>query len=208
VPVAQLGRRERKKKAVRDSICNETIKLIERHGVDGVTIDAICDCVDIAKKTFYNYYASKHELLLDLCQMVLLQGTEAMMLEVMHSGKSAGDQLAEIIAVIAKRDQDAGGLERELIGYSVNAMSVNLQQGAGQLAYINRMFLAFFQHNSDALKAEMTPAFCAEMTVGMLNAVTLNWLHNKEYDSTSRYAMLLSYLQNSMLKTSPALDQK
>ena len=201
MPVAQLGRRERKKKAVRDSICNETIKLIERHGVDGVTIDAICDCVDIAKKTFYNYYASKHELLLDLCQMVLLQGTEAMMLEVMHSGKSAGDQLAEIIAVIAKRDQDAGGLERELIAYSVNAMSVNLQQGVGQLAYINRMFLAFFQHNSDALKAEMTPAFCAEMTVGMLNAVTLNWLHNKDYDSTSRYAMLLSYLQNSMLKT-------
>ena len=201
MPVAQLGRRERKKKAVRDSICNETIKLIERHGVDGVTIDAICDCVDIAKKTFYNYYASKHELLLDLCQMVLLQGTEAMMLEVMHSGKSAGDQLAEIIAVIAKRDQDAGGLERELIAYSVNAMSVNLQQGAGQLAYINRMFLAFFQHNSDALKADMTPAFCAEMTVGMLNAVTLNWLHNKDYDSASRYAMLLSYLQNSMLKT-------
>lgn len=199
MPVAQLGRRERKKKAVRDSICNETIKLIERHGVEGVTIDAICDCVDIAKKTFYNYYASKHELLLDLCQMVLLQGTEAMMLEVMHSGKSTGDQMAEIIAVIAKRDQDAGGLERELIAYSVNAMSVNLQQGAGQLAYINRMFLAFFQHNRDALKPELTPEFCAEMTVGMLNAVTLNWLHNKDYDSTSRYGMLLSYLQNSML---------
>ena len=199
MPVAQLGRRERKKKAVRDSICNETIKLIERHGVEGVTIDAICDCVDIAKKTFYNYYASKHELLLDLCQMVLLQGTEAMMLEVMHSGKSTGDQMAEIIAVIAKRDQDAGGLERELIAYSVNAMSANLQQGAGQLAYINRMFLAFFQHNRDALKPELTPEFCAEMTVGMLNAVTLNWLHNKDYDSTSRYGMLLSYLQNSML---------
>ena len=199
MPVAQLGRRERKKKAVRDSICNETIKLIERHGVEGVTIDAICDCVDIAKKTFYNYYASKHELLLDLCQMVLLQGTEAMMLEVMHSGKSTGDQMAEIIAVIAKRDQDAGGLERELIAYSVNAMSVNLQQGAGQLAYVNRMFLAFFQHNRDALKPELTPEFCAEMTVGMLNAVTLNWLHNKDYDSTSRYGMLLSYLQNSML---------
>lgn len=201
MPVAQLGRRERKKKAVRDSICNETIKLIERHGVDGLTIDAICDCVDIAKKTFYNYYASKHELLLDLCQMVLLQGTEAMMLEVMHSGKSVPDQLAAITAVIAKRDRDAGGLERELIAYSVNAMSTNLQQGAGQLAYVNRMFLAFFQHNRAALKQELSPEFCAEMTVGMFNAVTLNWLHNKDYDSASRFATLLGYLQRSMLKS-------
>ena len=48
--VVPLGRRERKKQAVREKILEETLGLIATHGIDGTTIDAICDCADIASR--------------------------------------------------------------------------------------------------------------------------------------------------------------
>ncbi len=200
MPATQLGRRERKKKAVRESICRETVHLIERYGVEGVTIDAICDCVDIAKKTFYNYYATKNDLLFDILHSELLQRTEALVDEAMNSGKAFGDQLEMIFDTFASRDHDSGGLERELIAYSVGAMGGNLSEGAGQLAFINSVFLKLFERNAASLQAGLSPVFCAEMTVGMFNAITLNRLHNADYDTDTRYAEMLAFLRKSMLR--------
>lgn len=200
MPVSQLGRRERKKKAVREAIRKESLLLIGRHGVDGLTIDAICDCVDIAKKTFYNYYATKNELISELCAEELLQGTDKLIDEVIESGKPLPEQLQHIVNVFIQREKRAGGIERELIAFSVGALSANINEGAGQLAFINDVFLRFYEHHQAALKPEFSPVFCAEMTVGMLNAITLNWVHNTNYDSPSRYRQLGEFIISSMLR--------
>ena len=126
MPVSQLGRRERKKKAVREAIRAESLRLIGRHGVEGLTIDAICDCVDIAKKTFYNYYATKNELISELCQEELLRGTDKLIDEVIESGKPFAEQLEDMINVFIRREQRAGGVERELIAFSVGALAANI----------------------------------------------------------------------------------
>lgn len=200
VPVSQLGRRERKKKAVREAIRKESLRLIGRHGVDGLTIDAICDCVDIAKKTFYNYYATKNELISELCQEELLQGTDKLIDEVIASGKPLPEQLEHVMNVFIQREQRAGGIERELIAFSVGSLAADIHEGAGQLAFINNIFLRFYEHHREALKPEFSPTFCAEMTVGMLNAITLNWVHNIDYDSPTRYRELWAFIVSSMLK--------
>ncbi len=199
MPATQLGRRERKKLAVRDSICRETVRLIERYGVEGVTIDAICDCVDIAKKTFYNYYATKGDLLNDILHSELLERTEQLIDSVMESGRDFAGQLEMIVEVFSDRDHDSGGLERELIAYSVGALSSNLSEGGEQLALINSFFLKLFKHNQAELKPGLDPAFCAEMTVGMFNAITLNRLHNADYDTDARYRDLHGLLCRSFL---------
>ena len=46
----------------------------------------------------------------------------------------------------------------------------------------------------------VVPEFCAEMMVGMINAVTLNWLHDDQYDTFNKYQLLLAYAKDSMLK--------
>ncbi|WP_372864591.1 TetR/AcrR family transcriptional regulator [Spongiibacter sp.] len=199
MPASQLGRRERKKKAVRETIRKETLRLIGRHGVEGLTIDAICDCVDIAKKTFYNYYATKHELMMELCEQELLQSTDKLIDELLACGEPFFQQLVHLVEVFINRNQQAGGVERQLIAYSVGAMAANISQGAGQLAFINNSFLRMYEHNRDALKPGLTPAFCAEMTVGMFNAITLNWVHNADYDSEARYREMLAFIRSSML---------
>ncbi len=200
LPVIQLGRRERKKKAVRENICEQTLHLISRYGVEGITIDAICDCVDIAKKTFYNYYSSKHDLLVDICQAELLQRTNDLITEAIAQSDDLGAQLEFVLGVLATRNSTASKLERELIGYLVSSLSTNMNQGAGQLQFMNDCFFRLYDHSKAQLKAGLSPQFCAEMTVGMTNVITLNWLHDDNYDTLARFQSLQLYLRNSMLK--------
>lgn len=196
-----LGRRERKKQAIRDKICEETIGLVERHGIEGTTIDAICDCTDIAKKTFYNYYSSKHDLLIDICQINLLNRTELLISDAMAHSTELSDRLDFIFAVITQRNREVGNLEKGLIDYMVGNLSNNRSQGAGQLTFMNDCFIRLYTDNNDQIKAALSAEFCAEMTVGMINAVTLNWLHSDQYETEQRFMMLRDYVKASMIKS-------
>ncbi|CAA0101005.1 MAG: AcrR family transcriptional regulator [Zhongshania sp.] len=200
LPVVQLGRRERKKKAVRENISEQTLLLISRYGVDGITIDAICDCVDIAKKTFYNYYGSKHDLLVDICQSELLQRTDDLITEAIEQSDDLATQLEFVLGVLATRNSTASKLERELIGYLVGSLSTNMSQGASQLQFMSNCYQRLFSHSKAQLKEGLSPQFCAEMTVGMTNIITLNWLHDDNYDTLARFQSLQGYLKSSMLK--------
>lgn len=196
-----VGRRERKKQAQRQNICDETLLLIGRHGVEGTTIDAICDCADIAKKTFYNYYSSKHDLMLDICQNTLLNRADTLINEALYESEDLAQQLEYVCQVMMERNRNAGKLERELIDYMVGSLSSNLDIGAGQLVFMNRCFTRLFESGREQLKPELSPDFCAEMIVGMLNALTLNWLHEENYDTQKKYRMLVDYVKHSMLKS-------
>jgi len=200
LPVASLGRRERKKQLLRDRIWQETIRLIKREGVERTTIDAICERVDIAKKTFYNYYSSKHDLLIDICQSELLNRTDELIDQAMADSEELSRQLDTIFTVFSQRNQNAGKLDRELIDYMVGSLSDNRSDRSGQLTFMNECFLRLFLAGKKQLKPGLTPAFCAEMTVGMSNAITLNWLHNKQYDTKNTFLMLLNYIKSSMLR--------
>ena len=200
MPVVIQGRRERKKQLVRDRIWEETIALIEREGVERTTIDAICENVDIAKKTFYNYYSSKHDLLTDICQIQLLDRTDRLIDEALASSGQLSRQLDTVFTVFAERNRNAGKLDRELIDYMVGNLSDNRNEGGGQLTFMNACFLRLYRAGQAQLKPELSPVFCAEMTVGMTNAITLNWLHDAQYDTESNFLMLLDFIKGSMLQ--------
>lgn len=198
--VVEMGRRERKKQAVRDSILEETLGLVSIHGVDGTTIDVICDCTDISKKTFYNYYASKHDLLIDICQTLLLQRMDQAIDAALHTERTLAEQLAHIFDDIGERNQQAGELERGLIEFMVSNLAANPAEGAGQLTQMNDCYARLYRQHREELRDGLSPEFCAELTVGMSNSVTLNWLHNDDYDAGSRYRQLADFLKSSMLK--------
>jgi AcrR family transcriptional regulator len=72
------GRRERKKQATRQALHEAAWTLVEERGLANVTIEAITDRVDVAARTFFNYYSSKEEAVLGrdterverVCQML------------------------------------------------------------------------------------------------------------------------------------------
>lgn len=58
--------RERKKQATRKAINAAAIELVEMNGLSGATIEAISDRAGVAPRTFWSYFSSKEDAVLDL----------------------------------------------------------------------------------------------------------------------------------------------
>ncbi|MGY4646007.1 TetR/AcrR family transcriptional regulator [Cellulomonas sp. URHB0016] len=59
-----LGLRERKKRARREALIDATHRLVERDGLDAVTVEDICDAAGVSVRTFFNYFDSKDDAVL------------------------------------------------------------------------------------------------------------------------------------------------
>lgn len=57
--------RERKKLATRRAIHDAAFDLVDRHGLTGTTIEAISDRAGVAPRTFWSYFSSKEEAVID-----------------------------------------------------------------------------------------------------------------------------------------------
>jgi AcrR family transcriptional regulator len=59
-----LGLRERKKAETRQSVHEAAVRLVEEHGLDAVTVEAIADAANISRRTFSNYFDGKEAAIL------------------------------------------------------------------------------------------------------------------------------------------------
>jgi TetR/AcrR family transcriptional regulator, cholesterol catabolism regulator len=59
----RIGRRERKKQEVEHRIRTAALALFREHGYDATTVEEIAERADVAKGTFFNYFARKDALL-------------------------------------------------------------------------------------------------------------------------------------------------
>ncbi len=57
--------RERKKRATRQAIHSAAFELVDRHGLSGTTIEAISERAGVAPRTFWSYYPSKEDAVID-----------------------------------------------------------------------------------------------------------------------------------------------
>lgn len=94
-----LGLRERKKLQTRKKILKYSTRLFEKHGYDNTAIGDICDRCEISKATFFNYFETKEQLLLD----ILSDDLEDMLDKIDEQGKEKDLDIKELIYIICKK---------------------------------------------------------------------------------------------------------
>jgi AcrR family transcriptional regulator len=69
-------KREEKKAQTRQKIADSAIELFEMQGFETTTVQQITERAEVAKGTFFNYYDSKEDLILELQGMVVMRQIE------------------------------------------------------------------------------------------------------------------------------------
>jgi AcrR family transcriptional regulator len=62
-------RRERRRTETRERILRAALRLFSEHGLAATTVEDITEVADIGKGTFFNYFPTKEDILVHLCQL-------------------------------------------------------------------------------------------------------------------------------------------
>ena len=196
-----MSLREKRKQEVRSRIVDSAIILFSKHGCEDVTVEEICEAAEVARKTFYNYYHNKQDLLNVLSDELLLKETFNRIDLAMERYTTTKERLQFYFEEVAKNIKEASDLERELVLQSVFAISNNTEESGRKLFALNRHFYSVFeegQHLGDVSK-EYSAGFLADMVVGAINGITLNWVYDKDYPVEQRVLELLKYIQHDLI---------
>lgn len=192
VETVKPGRREQQKQEVRSRIHEAATELFSEKGCDPTMVDEICDRAGIARKTFYNYYSSKQELIFDLSESLFYSETSAAIDLSIEKFTSLRERLSYIFQSIRESLSRYESLERTLIQYTLQNISFEDNIAANKLWQVNEAFSRLFV--AEPQKSKYSPELLTEMAVGVLISIVLNWVNNPEYDLTGRVDELIKFI--------------
>jgi AcrR family transcriptional regulator len=169
------GRRERRKQEVHDRMRDAARELFDEKGFAATTVDEICALADVAQKTFFNHFPTKHHVVREIAD-AFLADVGGYVEEARKRPGSASDRLAHLFHRAGEEAVRAGPRHRELVIEVARLVQVD-GSGPEQTRRLHAAFRALLDDGAAAgeLTDDHDVAFLTEMVVGAFIAILINW---------------------------------
>jgi AcrR family transcriptional regulator len=199
---APISRRDQNKLDVRGRLLQAATAMLSEKPLEEVTVDELCDLAQVSKKTFYNHYPSKQDLIEGISQKLLIAESEKNYAAAIAKYQSTRDRLEYFLIMQGKNLSDSQMLERNLIRHAMLDLSVDSDRSRQKLentiAIYERMFIAG-QALGD-INDNYSSRFLAEMVAGAVNTSAIHWIHFPDYPLNERFRELKQLILDIAIK--------
>ncbi len=178
---AGLGRRERRKREIRQRIYSGARLLFAKQGFQATTVDEIAELADVAPATFFNHFHSKRALL-SLMTGEIFETLHSLTTLHLEAAGSGSEKLRGFIASAAEGIAANRGVARDVL---LEFMRSDASPD-GPHPYLQRLIepvVALIEEGqrSGEMRTDHDAQFLAQMAFGMLNSAITNWLADPEF---------------------------
>lgn len=199
----QLGRRERKKAETRWAIREAALERALDLGVENLTVPAITEAVDIAPRTFFNYFACKEDALVvdgaqsaaELREQILARPLGEAPLATLRAALTGTDSM---LAAEAGREQSLA--RQRLIQEHPSLMARQLAQYA---VIEHALAEALAERMGADPDLDLRPAMLAAVTIGVVRVAVRRWSADGSEPLVSVVARAFDLLDDGALTDPP-----
>ncbi len=180
------GRREKRKRELRDRIYTVAQELFTAQGFEDTTVEQIAAAADVVPATFFNHFQNKNAVLAEMTTEVV-DSVQQMVEESLVTTASTQEQLIGFVDGAIDGIVQARGVARDVL---LEFLRSELKPG-DPTPYLTRVHEPFERmlregQESGEVVADQDPSFLAEMVIGMLNAPVARWLSDPTYPIEER----------------------
>jgi AcrR family transcriptional regulator len=180
IPTAP-GRRERRKREIRQRIYSAARGLFAKQGFAATTVDEIAELADVAPATFFNHFQSKRALL-GLMTGEIFETLHSLTTLHLEADGSGSEKLRGFVASAAQGIAANRGVARDVL---LEFMGSDASP-SGPHPYLQRLIEPFVTlieegQRSGEMRTDHDAKFLAQMAFGMLNSAITNWLTDPEF---------------------------
>jgi AcrR family transcriptional regulator len=180
------GRRERKKRELRDRIYQNARKLFLRRGFEATTVEQIAEAADVAQATFFNHFSGKNAVLAEMTREVSERLLE-LVAEQIPRRVSTQEKIRAFGERAADEVEASLGVARDVLLELVRTSS----RPGEAFAYVTSAYAPFVEIISEGqrrgeVRRDHDATFLAEMVVGAFNAAALQWMNDPRYPLAER----------------------
>lgn len=195
---ASEGRRERKKREMRERIYQTARLLFLEHGFNSTTVEEIADAADIAQATFFNYFPSKAAVLREMTREVSEQMEVLVDQQLAHTA-TAQERIIGFAEQVAMSIEQAKGLAREIL---LELMRTGSHTGEAipYLTQVQEPFSRIISQGQEQgqIRTDLDASFLTEMVLGALNMALIGWLNNPEYPLKEKLLQATTFISQAI----------
>ena len=177
-----MNRMDRRKREVRDRILGAAFDLFLDRGVSATTIEDICERADVANRTFFNHFPTRHDMMRSLADERLLNLHDVVF---DRADQPIPARIVGLFDDIAATLGESSDTYREVIAEMMAAAGYGIQRGFA----LHGTFLELVKEG--VARSEVTTRYdaqtLADILVGALTGGIVNWTVDKTYSIESGF---------------------